>query len=76
LVTQTTGLIGTQTTKSKVVTKITEYFWKFDVAYELVIFPGNNLEDKVFRLFTKVLDLILFNFSRLFYVNVKELMNL
>jgi hypothetical protein len=32
---------------SKVVTTITEYFWKFTVDYEIFAFSGNNVDDKV-----------------------------
>jgi hypothetical protein len=31
----------------KVVTTITEYYWKFELVYELVAFAGNDAEDKV-----------------------------
>lgn len=47
VVTESKSILGTQTSKTKVVTKVTEYFWKFDVAYELIIYAGNNPDDNV-----------------------------
>ena len=35
------------TKKEKVITKITEYIWKFDVEYELFAFVGSDIESKV-----------------------------
>jgi len=47
VVTERTTVFSQQTTKTKVVTKVTEYFWKFEFSYELIAFQGNNPEDKV-----------------------------
>jgi hypothetical protein len=45
IVTETKGFLGgTKTRTEKVVTTITEYFWKFDFAYELIAYPGNTPE--------------------------------
>lgn len=45
IVTEKTGFLGGKTTKTeKVVTTITEYFWRFDFNYELAAYPGNAPE--------------------------------
>lgn len=44
-VTETKGMFGgTKTRTEKVVTTITEYFWRFDFHYELQAYPGNTPE--------------------------------
>lgn len=48
IVTEKTGFLGGKTIKTeKVVTTITEYFWRFDFAYELTAYPGNAPEHGV-----------------------------
>jgi hypothetical protein len=41
------SVFGSSKRTDKVVTKITEYFWKFDVDYELFAFKGNDPEEKI-----------------------------
>lgn len=44
-VTETKGFLGgTKTKTEKLVTTITEYFWRFDFVYELTAYPGNAPE--------------------------------
>eukprot|EP01103_Thecamoeba_quadrilineata_P006172 TRINITY_DN158_c0_g1_i2.p1 TRINITY_DN158_c0_g1~~TRINITY_DN158_c0_g1_i2.p1 ORF type:complete len:614 (-),score=176.86 TRINITY_DN158_c0_g1_i2:1579-3375(-) len=45
-VSRTTTVFGVSVT-DKVVTKITEYFWKFVVKYEIHAYPGNNKTEGV-----------------------------
>ncbi|MBL9103130.1 MAG: hypothetical protein JNL82_19445 [Myxococcales bacterium] len=48
IVTETTGFFGgTKTKTEKVVTTVTEHFWRFDFSYELVAYPGNHPEQAV-----------------------------
>jgi hypothetical protein len=48
IVTEKTGFLGGKTIKTeKVVTTITEYFWRFEFAYELTAYPGNAPEHGV-----------------------------
>ena len=44
---KTGGLFGNTTTTDKVITKVTDYFWKFDFEYELYAFEGNDHKSKV-----------------------------
>jgi hypothetical protein len=45
VVTEKTTTSGSKaTTKTKIVTTVTEYFWKLEIAYELVVFPGTSDE--------------------------------
>ena len=46
-VTEVKGVFGKHSVKQKVVRKITEWFWKYDVKYELSVYPGNAPEEKV-----------------------------
>jgi hypothetical protein len=47
-VTETRGLLGNKVTKTeKVVTNVTEYFWRFDFAYKLVAFQGTSIEQAI-----------------------------
>ncbi len=47
-VTETRGIFGgTKTTSEKVVTTITEYFWKFEFQYELVAFQGTAIDQVI-----------------------------
>lgn len=46
-VTETKGVFGTSTKSEKVVTTVTDYFWKFDSKFELYAFKGNNPDEKV-----------------------------
>src|SRR3990167_7561100 len=39
--------IGSTTITNKVITKITEWFWKFNVSYEIAAYQGNSLAEKV-----------------------------
>lgn len=41
-VTEYKGPFGSSSKTEKVVTTVTEYFWKFDVDYELFAFQGNS----------------------------------
>ena len=41
------GFFGNSTTTDKVITKVTDYFWKFDFEYELYAFEGNDPKSKV-----------------------------
>jgi hypothetical protein len=41
------GLFGAFKRTDKVITKITEYFWKFSVDYEIVAFEGSDANDAV-----------------------------
>mmetsp|Transcript_7931 Transcript_7931/g.11977 ORF Transcript_7931/g.11977 Transcript_7931/m.11977 type:complete len:945 (-) Transcript_7931:62-2896(-) len=41
------GFFGSSTTTDKVITKVTDYFWKFDFEYELYAFEGNDPKSKV-----------------------------
>ena len=45
-VTEVSGLSKLLTVTDKVVTTITEYFWKFEVNYQLFAYQGNNPDDK------------------------------
>lgn len=42
-----TKIMGGLTAKSKVITKITEWFWNFEVKYELFFFRGNDLKKTI-----------------------------
>ena len=47
-VTEVKGLLSnTLSITDKVVTTITEHFWKFEVSYELFAFQGNNQDEKL-----------------------------
>eukprot|EP01127_Copromyxa_protea_P002107 TRINITY_DN1199_c0_g1_i3.p1 TRINITY_DN1199_c0_g1~~TRINITY_DN1199_c0_g1_i3.p1 ORF type:complete len:1012 (-),score=233.88 TRINITY_DN1199_c0_g1_i3:40-3075(-) len=46
-VTEKKGVAGKSTTTEKVITKFTDYFWKFEVEYELFAFRGNDIDDKI-----------------------------
>lgn len=46
LVTTNTGFFNSTST-SKVVTTVTDYFWKFTANYELLVFQGNDPTQKV-----------------------------
>lgn len=49
-VTETTGLLGnTVTTKTNVVTTITDFYWELTLHYEISAFQGNKPEDRVSR---------------------------
>jgi hypothetical protein len=39
--------LGSRSLTSKIVTTISEFLWKFSVSYELFVFPGNSLGDKI-----------------------------
>ena len=41
------GFFGSTTTTDKVLTKVTDYFWKYDFEYELYAFEGNDPKSKV-----------------------------
>lgn len=48
IVTETRGLLGGKSsTTQKVVTQVTEYFWRFDFKYEIVAYQGNAPETTV-----------------------------
>lgn len=40
-------VFGKTTITDKVVTNVTEYFWKYQLEYELLAFQGNNIEEKI-----------------------------
>ena len=42
VVTETRGFFGKDKITSKVVTKVTDYFWSFDVTYSLMAYQGNE----------------------------------
>ncbi|MCW5801810.1 MAG: hypothetical protein KIT31_05440 [Deltaproteobacteria bacterium] len=46
-VTETRGILGTKTKTEKVVTTVTDYFWRFDFKYELVAFQGTAVEQAI-----------------------------
>jgi hypothetical protein len=46
-VTETRSFLGKSTRSEKVVTTVTEYFWGFDFAYEIVAFQGSSDEEAV-----------------------------
>lgn len=51
IVTETKGFLGgTKTKTEKVVTTITEYFWRFDFVYELAAYPGNTPDQRLILL--------------------------
>eukprot|EP01122_Echinamoeba_exundans_P012393 TRINITY_DN5163_c0_g1_i1.p1 TRINITY_DN5163_c0_g1~~TRINITY_DN5163_c0_g1_i1.p1 ORF type:complete len:964 (-),score=215.79 TRINITY_DN5163_c0_g1_i1:8-2899(-) len=41
------SIFGNSKRTDKVITKITEYFWKFNVEYELFVFQGNDPSEKI-----------------------------
>ena len=45
--TKTSGIFGDKEITNKVITKITEYFWKFHVSYSIIIFQGNDVENSI-----------------------------
>ena len=47
LVTETDGIFGKGTKTKKVVTKFTDYVWKYSLKYELFAFKGNDTKTKV-----------------------------
>lgn len=47
VVTERSGPLGPSTTVDKVVTTVTDYFWKFTLNYELNVFQGNDPAQKV-----------------------------
>lgn len=53
-VTEKTGFLGGKSTRTeKIVTTVTEYFWRFDFFYELSAYPGNTPEQGVVLLVRK-----------------------
>jgi hypothetical protein len=44
---ETRGLLGKSTRTEKVVTTVIEYFWKFELRYELVAFQGTAIDEAV-----------------------------
>eukprot|EP01122_Echinamoeba_exundans_P006772 TRINITY_DN1971_c0_g2_i1.p1 TRINITY_DN1971_c0_g2~~TRINITY_DN1971_c0_g2_i1.p1 ORF type:complete len:992 (+),score=172.24 TRINITY_DN1971_c0_g2_i1:130-3105(+) len=46
-VTEVSSFFGTSKRTEKVITKITEYFWRFSVEYEIVAFEGSDSSDAV-----------------------------
>lgn len=46
-VTEVKGIFGSSSRTEKVVVTVTEYFWKFDFAYEVVAYQGNAPENAV-----------------------------
>merc|ERR1712137_795739 len=46
-VTEVKSIIGKATITDKVVTKVRDYFWDFEVSYEIIAFSGNNPDDNV-----------------------------
>lgn len=50
LVVETKGVFGKGSVSEKVVTTVTDYFWKFDSQFELSAYKGNNPEEKVCHL--------------------------
>lgn len=54
--TESTGVFGNKTKTQKIVEKVTDYYWKYSVHYEVILFKGNNTDVKVCCLLFCVAD--------------------
>jgi hypothetical protein len=46
-VTEIKGFGGTKTITNKVITEVTEYFWSFEASYQLFLYRGTDIQDKI-----------------------------